>query len=186
MFKRSVLFFILLILLSCNSDRVSHSGQSLRPMDTWVYRTVLDEMPRMLFAALHRDLYVAYDTQKAKLYKAWKGVVNFQGAVYDGAHGPQPTTVGDAYMIDHSGEDVWKLVSAGSDQAVQIDYKGHGFVDGSLELGVALGRLLSRLARSPGDNTAIRHHEILLHETTGGLSSVTMENFGAGTNSHLY
>jgi len=134
MFKRSVLFFILLSLLSCNSDRVSHSGQSLRPMDTWVYRTVLDEMPRMLFAALHRDLYVAYDTQKAKLYKAWKGVVNFQGAVYDGAHGPQPTTVGDAYMIDHSGEDVWKLVSAGSDQAVQIDYKGHGFVDGSLEL----------------------------------------------------
>ena len=127
MLKNLKYFLLILAVVSCTPDVQESSSTSDRPVETWVFRSVLDEQPRMLVAALHKDLYVAYNTSMGKMYKAWKGIVNFQGAVYDGAHGPQPTSVGDAYILDESSEGVWS-VSKGDDQLDhELNYKGHRF-----------------------------------------------------------
>ena len=70
-----------------------------RPRDIWVFRSVLDKRARMVTMALSDDLWVAYDATNCGLYKAWKGGVKFDGAVYTTSHGPQPTSEGAAYVV---------------------------------------------------------------------------------------
>ncbi len=125
---------LLLLITACNTDTNNTSSDNDRPLETWAFRCVLDEKPRMFVAALHKDLYVAYDTKKAKMYKAWKGIVNFEGAVFDGAHGPQPTSVGDAYYIDDSSETVWQLNRGSDNVEFELEYKGHKYNDGRVAL----------------------------------------------------
>ncbi|MBK7010171.1 MAG: hypothetical protein IPH36_16820 [Saprospiraceae bacterium] len=68
-------------------------------MIPWVFRSVLDWKPRVITMALHKDLWVAYSTENAALYKAWKGIVYFDGPVSTHAHGPQPISIGDGYQV---------------------------------------------------------------------------------------
>lgn len=123
---KRILFFTLFIsiLASCKNDSIDKS-QIQRPIDTWVFRSVLDQNPRMITAALDKDLYVSYYTQTGSLYKAWKGIVNFEGAVYDGAHGPQPTSVGDAYLIQTKEFKTWEVLKNGKTVDFEYNYKGH-------------------------------------------------------------
>jgi len=99
-----------------------------RPRDPWVFRSVLDERPRMITIALHKNMWSAYDTQKCGLYKAWKGGIDFDGAVYTTKHGPQPTSFGAPYLVDSLGSSVWAVSAQGTSQIVTPDYKGqdHG------------------------------------------------------------
>jgi len=79
-----------------------------RPRDIWVFRSVLDQNARMLTAGLHNDLWVAYDTKTCSLYKAWTGGVKFDGAVYTTVHGPQPTSIGEPYLLNRA-RNTWSL-----------------------------------------------------------------------------
>ncbi|MBV6646936.1 MAG: hypothetical protein KI790_15875, partial [Cyclobacteriaceae bacterium] len=81
------LFAGLLLVTACDNTQ-----EKSRPLDVWVFRSVLDKQPRVVTAALHENLWVAYDTEQGLLHKAWKGGVNFDGAVYTTVHGPQPTS----------------------------------------------------------------------------------------------
>lgn len=98
-----------------------------RPHDPWVFRSVLDNQPRMVTAALHDDLWVAYHTQTGAMYKAWKGSVNFDGAVYTTAHGPQPSTLGDGWF-ENKFTEPWML----NGQPAKVQYHGHRFEDGQV------------------------------------------------------
>ncbi|WP_420399685.1 PA14 domain-containing protein [Flagellimonas sp.] len=98
-------------------------------METWVFRSVLDKKPRMVTAALHDNMWLAYDTQDGTLYKAWKGGVNFDGAVYTTKHGPQPTSLGYAYLSDN---EQWALTKNGEQTKAKVQYKGHKFTDGNV------------------------------------------------------
>ena len=118
---------------SCQSDQSSSAVESDRPIEPWVFRSVLDNNPRMITAALDEDLYVAYHTESGALYKAWKGLVNFEGAVYDAAHGPQPTAVGDAYLVNEK-KQPWSLMKDGQVVDNAFQYGGHRIVDGQVEL----------------------------------------------------
>jgi len=69
-----------------------------RPHDPWVFRSVLRSKARMITVALHDDLWAAHNTETGTLYKVWKGGVNSDGAVYTTAHGPQPSSLGNAYF----------------------------------------------------------------------------------------
>lgn len=118
-------WFVLLFALatwSCSKD----SEKVTRPHDPWVFRSVLDSMPRMLTVALHDDLWAAYSAQNGAIYKVWRGGVNFDGAVYTTAHGPQPSTLGDAYLINTI-EQPWAVVVEGKTESPQIQYRGHRF-----------------------------------------------------------
>lgn len=98
-----------------------------RPLKAWVFRSVLDEKPRMVTAALHDDVWVAYDARTASLYKAWKGGVNFDGAVYTTVHGPQPTSSGYAYYTDAEENVEWFVVEGGKVLTPEVQYRGHRF-----------------------------------------------------------
>ncbi|NNL90981.1 MAG: DUF1080 domain-containing protein [Saprospiraceae bacterium] len=124
---------LLICIISCQKD-TQNKSQIDRPIDPWVFRSVLDQNPRMITAALNKDLYVSYFTQTGSLYKAWKGIVNFEGAVFDGAHGPQPTSVGDAYLIQEKDFPTWQVFKDSNQVDFKYNYLGHRFNDGDFEL----------------------------------------------------
>lgn len=99
-----------------------------RPRDIWAFRSVLDNRARMLTIALHTDLWVAYDATNCGLYRAWKGGVKFDGAVYTSAHGPQPTTQGPPLIPGIVDNPVWTL----SGKSVQPEFKGYRFEKGGI------------------------------------------------------
>src|SRR5678809_1119717 len=92
-----LLFVVLFQIIACNKKNNKEAGPD-RPIQPWAFRSVLDSQARILTIALHDDLWVAYHTDSCSLYKAWRGYVHFQGAVYDNNHGPQPISIGDAWI----------------------------------------------------------------------------------------
>ena len=134
-----IVFLAIICLYSCTSTPKNTESSVLnhfeqdRPNNPWVFRSVLDVQPRIITLALHDNLWVAYHTDRAAMYKAWKGFVNFDGAVYTTAHGPQPTTIGDGWFIN-SIENPWGLEINGQEEPLKAKYKGHKFEDGHAKL----------------------------------------------------
>jgi cytochrome c len=127
-----LLALLLFVLFSCSSDE-GQSGLSERPFQPWIVRSVLDGEPRMLSVALHENLWVAYNTGRCGIARAWKGYVNFDGAVYTTAHGPQPLTVGDAFFVDTTATP-WQVLRGDAPVITSTIYSGHRIVDGQAEL----------------------------------------------------
>lgn len=119
--------FIVLLLLIFNS--CSSPVEIERPIDNWVFRSVIDKQPRMLTVALHKDLYVCYNLQNGNLYKIWKGGINYDGAVYTTAHGIQPTSFGFTYAQDSTSQSHWKLKSSTGTEAPKINYLGYSMIN---------------------------------------------------------
>ena len=69
-------------------------------VDRVAMRSVLDGRPRMLSLQLSDDMWAAYDTASASLYKVWGEGVNWQGTVFNTMHGPQPVSMGGAFLLD--------------------------------------------------------------------------------------
>lgn len=129
-----VAFNILLsffLLLGCKSEPEKKEVE--RPREAWVVRSVLDLKPRMLSVALNENLWVAYNTQTGGLYKAWSGTINFEGAVYTAAHGPQPTSEGITFMEEPDGNP-WVLKLDGKEVTPDVVYRGHSTTDNKATL----------------------------------------------------
>ncbi len=120
----SILVLLLVFLFGCQEEKTYQ-----RTGDVWVFRSVLDQQPRMLTIGLNEALWVGYNTQTAQLYKAWKGGVKFDGAVYTTSHGPQPTSDGYAYFTNDSSS--WVLRGE-IDQELKVKYRGHKFIEGQI------------------------------------------------------
>ncbi|WP_421877480.1 family 16 glycoside hydrolase [Marinoscillum sp.] len=128
--KYLVFGLVALILAACKEEKKVE-----RPIEAWVFRSVMDQKPRMVTAALNDEVWVSYDAQRASLYKAWKGGVNFDGAVYTTVHGPQPTSKGYAYHTDEDEEDnEWFVVKDGQVSKPTIQYVGHRLTNDQVQL----------------------------------------------------
>ena len=125
-----------LLFTACQQDGPIADGMD-RPHSPWVFRSVLDEKPRILSVALHDHLWVAYHTQTGALYKAWKGGVNFDGAVYTTVHGPQPSSIGDGWM-ENKYESPWWVKVNGEEVDLKVQYRGHRKEDGQLWINTEL------------------------------------------------
>lgn len=123
----------ILFLFTCQSDQADSNKDYNRPYSPWIFRSVLDETPRMVTLALHDNLWVAYNTQTSAIYKAWKGFINFDGAVYTTAHGPQPLSIGDAYFVNEHSKP-WFFLVNGKEVKPEVQYKGHRYKNGQGEL----------------------------------------------------
>jgi cytochrome c len=124
----TLLGLVSLLLYACSDQSQSYTP-SERPHDPWVFRSVLDLHPRTITMALSKDIWVAYHTEGASLYKTWKGNVLFDGAVYTQAHGPQPISIGHAYTINkYTTPWFWQTEKGDTVQAL-VNYKGHKFVN---------------------------------------------------------
>ena len=104
-----------------------------RPHDPWVFRSVLDTLPRMITLALHEDAWAAYSTDHCSMYKLWKGSVNLTGAVYNTHHGPQPYSTGDAYIVEHNTYP-WSVQIGEKIEEIKPQYAGHQILNGQVSL----------------------------------------------------
>jgi hypothetical protein len=95
------------------------------PHEPFVFRSVVDERARMVSVALDEDMWLAYDATYCGLYRAWKGGVVLQGAVYDAVHGPQPTTWGKSYLEGLADKPVWSLVHGDERKQVTPRFLGY-------------------------------------------------------------
>ena len=89
-----------------------------------VFRSVLDERARMVTIRLDDHFWVAYSAEDGALYKVWRDGVDFNGAVYTTAHGPQPTTIGPAYLVSEMVEP-WVITANGRTYQPEVVYMGH-------------------------------------------------------------
>jgi cytochrome c len=137
---------LLIYLSGCNTTDSTQNYE--RAHDPWVFRSVLDAKARMLTVALHDNLWAAYSAQDASLYKVWKGGVNFDGAVYTTVHGPQPSSLGDAYF-ENKYDQPWQVEVNGQLQKPTVHYKGHRFEDGQVTI-------FSELELKDGTRIAVR------------------------------
>ncbi len=125
-FSSLFLLAILLFCFACSNENSDNSNAEVdRPM---VFRSVLDGQARMISIGLSDDQFIAYNTTDGSVYKAWKGLINMEGAVFTGAHGPQPTSVGDMYFVN-AHKQPWSLMQGGNAIPTTYKYKGHKFVN---------------------------------------------------------
>lgn len=105
--------------LAVAQQQYSEPGPPLK-----AFRCVLDGHSRVLVVNLGPNVSLAYDTENALLWKAWKPAdpmepVTLTGAAYDGKHGPQPLSNGVPYFTDPEKQFALK----GAEGTVQ--YLGH-------------------------------------------------------------
>ncbi len=74
------------------------SGLGTSDVEPRVFRSVLDGRPRMVTLRLHPEMWVAWDATTCSLVRAWRGDVDWDGAVYTTVHGPQPSSRGTSYL----------------------------------------------------------------------------------------
>lgn len=130
LFKTITPTFLLLFslfLIGCGGSETESTID--RPHSPWVFRSVLDQTPRMVTLALNDNMWVAYSAEKGSFAKAWKGNVNFDGAVYTTVHGPQPSSLGDFWTVSEF-EEPWSIVGNGNTVKPKVQYRGHRFEDG--------------------------------------------------------
>lgn len=133
-FRLSIFGALFFIFNACQKEK---TVEIERPHSPWVFRSVLDSLPRIATAALHDDLWVAYQTQTGALYKAWKGGVNFDGAVYTTAHGPQPSSLGNSWLVNKFPQP-WRVVKNGQEITPSLQYRGHIFENGQVRFNYEL------------------------------------------------
>ncbi len=125
---------LLLLFSSCQQDSPANAGLPERGHSPWAVRSVLDGQARMLSLALSNGHWAAYSAQNGQFYKFWKGGINFDGAVYTTVHGPQPSSIGDAYTIQPNEAQQWRLRTAQGEVAPAVKYLGHRFESGQVYL----------------------------------------------------
>ncbi len=127
--KYTFFVFFIFIFAQCSQDDRS----TKRPIENWVFRSVLDWHPRMITLALSDQVWAAYHTATGGLYKVWKGSVYFDGAVYTQTHGPQPITIGNSYF-ENNYTNPWFILNGADSISVDYKYLGHRFVHGKAQL----------------------------------------------------
>lgn len=132
------LFFIVLLTVGFSACDTQQHTTPHRPLDPWVFRSVLDRKPRMLTIALDSSCYVAYDLERCVLYKAWNGGVLMEGTAYTDKKNVQPTSWGVDYLADSARHFQWAASKAGEPLSFRTQYKGHVFHDNSVTLKYAL------------------------------------------------
>ena len=114
-----VSLFVLLVLASACQPDPYVPDESMH-----VFRSVLDERSRMITIRLDENFWVAYSAETGAMYKVWRDGVDFSGAVYTTAHGPQPTSLGPAYLVSDE-QNPWTMRLNGRESTPVIQYKGH-------------------------------------------------------------
>ncbi len=129
-----------------------------------VFRSVLDERPRIVTIRLHDGMYLAYDATDCSLYKAWSGKVNFDGAVYTTVHGPQPTSHGPAYFVDADGSQAFDVEG---DEVIERRFRGYRIDDRNVTLNYTLhtkkGTAI-QIQETPKSEPSEDEHQTLIRE----------------------
>jgi len=147
----SLLIIVITLLTGCQTESTVK-----RPKDIWYMRSVLDYQPRMITLFLHQELNAAYDLEHGKLYKIWKGGVNYNGAAFNNIKTVQPTTWGHAYLTDSLSMSVWLMEQGPEVVEPEFLFKGYRLKNNRLTFHYALveGKDTVKVSESPeyGEN----------------------------------
>lgn len=105
-----------------------------RPLDPWVFRSVLDQHSRMITLALNPEMYAAYSGETGQLYKVWKGGVHLEGVAYTNVKTVQPETWGEAYLEYSLTDTLWRIVEGENILIPELNYSGYTYVDGQVQI----------------------------------------------------
>jgi len=136
--SRNILYLLFCLLLFAIGCQDQQPDPPARPIEPWAVRSVLDYKPRMLTLALDSVMYVAYDLEHCRLYKAWKGGVNWDGIVFNDTKVIQPTTWGASYVDDQPNTKVWQLQIGGQTITPKVRFDGYRFENGQIFIGYTL------------------------------------------------
>ena len=95
-----------------------------RPRDPWVFAGSLDDRPRVLFVALHHDLWIAIDTEVGDVYKAWRGGLQL-ASNESGAFSPWPASIEGLTYISRDHKNPWRLIRNGAVSTPKVIYRGY-------------------------------------------------------------
>ncbi len=137
-----------------------NAGQ--KPEPPTVFRSVLDEQPRMLTLKLQEGLWAAYSAENGSLHRLWQDGVDLDGAVYTTAHGPQPTSVGPAYFVNEAFADYWQLTRNGAVEPINVQFKGHSFENGQTKIHV-------QLTTSAGEQITVTEQPTSVQDASGNV-----------------
>lgn len=103
----------------------------------------------MLILALAPECWVAYDAQGCRFDTAWSGGMEFNGSVYTGAHGPNPSVKGDVTLAGPTAAFATTVKGVTTD--VTPAWKGYRIEDGHAVLmsEVALGGSTVQISERP-------------------------------------
>lgn len=164
-FRCTVIRTLFILLILCLASCQQEGNTPSRPLDPWVFRSVLDKKPRMLTVALDTACYVAYDLSTSTLYKAWKGGVLVEGAAYTDKKNVQPTSWGTAYLSDSSHQFDWIAEVKTRREKPRMVHKGYSIADNEIYLKYAM-------ILSGGDTIMIQERPEFIRNEAGdpGLS----------------
>ncbi|MEO0469158.1 MAG: hypothetical protein AAF206_06025 [Bacteroidota bacterium] len=114
---------ICLCLLSFKSHGDDDPRQ--RPLDPFVYEGALDGQPKVLYAVLHPNLWVAYDLNSGSMYKAWQGRVQFEEVTDSTVKERNATTDGYTYLEYDPQNVYWRVRRNGKTETPKLRYLGH-------------------------------------------------------------
>jgi cytochrome c len=89
-------------------------------------RSTLDGESRVISLKFGNEITAAFDTKRSVLFILWRGNLDYTGAVFDQKHGPQPTSTGQAFVLN--GQSKWSL------EGGDVAYVGHQIYDGNVTL----------------------------------------------------
>ncbi|MFB9295761.1 c-type cytochrome [Persicitalea jodogahamensis] len=115
------------LIFTLTGSRLVKEDEVQRPLEVWAIRSVLDKKPRMLTVALDKEMYIAYDMTRCKIYKVWKGGISMDGTAYTGKKEIQPTSWGANYLSDSSQNFNWTAKLDGKELPIRMQSKGYVF-----------------------------------------------------------
>lgn len=141
---------------ACTGGSPAAPAGDLAPLDTGLYRAIMDGRPGLrLFVAHPRHLLAAFDTATGGLYRLWRGP-------WDST----TTVLPDRVYYRQGAERLWSYVRAGDTLAPAIRYLGHVASTGTVEFRYRL--------EVPGvDTIAVR--QWLLHDDHYGDHALETE-----------
>lgn len=108
----------------------SPQDDQARPLKTMrVQRLVLNDTPRIAVARLKPTMWAAYDTTEARLAWVWIGTINWNGWMFNGARGQNPTIQADRLLYEAKSEQVWTVQQGESKFIPEVRFKGYDFGD---------------------------------------------------------
>ena len=105
----------------------------------------------MITMQLDPQMWVAYSTEHGVLRRAWREGVDFIGTVYNQVHGPQPSSIGPAYLAD-SAIIPWRIITEDGEVVPDLVYGGHRIDGGRVTLMMSLvdpGGAVLRIEETP-------------------------------------
>ncbi len=114
-------------------NAVSAGVSYARPRDPWVFTGSLDDRSRILFVALHHDLWVAYDTELGALYKGWRGAL-LPASNDPNAFSPWPASIDGITYFSQENEVFWRIIRNGEVSTPEVHFRGYRLAGDRLTL----------------------------------------------------